>query len=189
LKIYVQLSESKATILPRAVKKAALKIKSTYNEREWWKKLSPQEQADYLQEHPTSSMSVRHNGIVKNIVHAGVSKAVNKIKKNRMEYKEGIDGIKNFKHGRELSDTQKEGVKKIAKAAAAVLVVGLAAALMFTPAGGAAMQITNDFLGKYFNREDKEAVAADSDDDYAQEFLNELGTWLKTQDVLKYAKS
>jgi hypothetical protein len=189
----IQISISAAPSPVRAAKKAVLKVKTTYKEREWWKKMSVEQQAQYLQEHPNSSLAERHNGIVTNVMHKGISTVVNKVKANRIEYKEGFDGLKNFKHGRELSDTQKAGVKKIAKTAALVLVGALALALLFTPAGGAARSITEDFLQHFYHRDpvgDSDAVASadDDDDSNMKDFTEQMALWLKAQDLTKYAK-
>ena len=167
---------------------------------DWWAKLNEKERSQYLKDHPESKMAKRHIGIMKNATHIAMGKIRGTIRKNRMEYKEGFDGIKSFKYGRPLSDSQKAGVKKIVKTAAVVVVAGLALAMMFTPLGGAAMQMTSDYINHLggvaadvddlFKGNGSGAVASDTTDDKCvDEFLDNFHKWVLTQDISKYSKS
>lgn len=94
-----------------------------------------------------------------------------------------------------MNETDKKGVKKIAKVVGGALLLSLAGIAMFTPLAGLGMQMAESFFQQHFQSGSSESSAApesvenkmDADEANMHELSTQMYEWLKTQDVEKLA--
>lgn len=117
-------------------------------EQTWWDRLSSDEQDEYLARHPKSRRRKTHvrGGLIKHAVLQSSNRVHHAVRSIGKSYRRGMRGIRNLKAGRSMSEAEKTGLKKTAIVVATVVVAALAAAALFTPLGGAALDISTDYL-------------------------------------------
>lgn len=114
----------------------------------WWDKLSSDEQDAYLERHPRSRRRKTHTkgSLLKHAVLVSSNKVHHAMRSIGKSYRRGMRGLRNLKAGRPMSGAEKEGLKKTGLVVATVVIAALAAAALFTPIGGAALDVSTDYL-------------------------------------------
>ncbi len=126
----------------------------------WWKEQSPEDQQKYLLRYPDSRFAIRHRTMARNLVARSNDKIKETAQKLGSDFHHGMDGIKAWRDGDEMTDDQKEGLKKTATKIGAVLVLSLIAISIFTPLGPAAME-----FGESWFRSTGSSLSGDDDED------------------------
>jgi hypothetical protein len=174
---------------------------------DWWDSLTPELQAEYLQKHPNSRKAKKHKGLVNNLVAASMDKIHEHTFKMGLEFRHGMEGLRAFKSGENMTDEQKEGLKNTAKVVGGILVGALVATALFTPLGPYAMDLGSHYMDKFMARDTSESKDISESgvnlhkhskkskrelDEQDKEDLNNLvmdmKNWLVKQDPVKLAK-
>jgi len=159
-------------------------------EQSWWDKLSADEQDAYLTRHPRSRRRKTHvkGSLLRHAVMVSSNRVHHAVRAIGKSYRRGMRGIRNLKAGKPMSGAEKEGLKKVGLVVATVVVAALAAAALFTPLGGAAVDVSTDYLNwlheQYANTgqaSDGPASASPSDRSALKEFHDGMLKWLLDQ--------
>lgn len=159
-------------------------------EQSWWDKLSADEQDAYLDRHPRSRRRKTHvkGGLLRHAVMVSSNRVHHAVRSIGRSYRRGMRGLRNLKAGRSMSGAEKEGLKKTGLVVATVVVAALAAAALFTPIGGASLDVATDYLGwlhgQYANTgqaSDGPASASPTDRETLKEFHDGMLKWLLDQ--------
>lgn len=172
---------------------------------DWWDRLSIERQNAYLRKHPNSKKAKRHRGIVRNLVAASLKKIHSHVHKLGHEFKDGMEGLRNFREGRPMTEEQKKGLTKTAKIVGGLVVGALVGIALFTPLGPYAMDLGKLYLdhltegkgdantsesgtnlGKHLKKE-KHAMEAEDEQDL-HHMTMDMTNWLLKQDPIKLAK-
>lgn len=117
---------------------------------DWWNKMSLKEQRAYLKQHPRSRKARRWRVGIRNTAMKATRHIQHEVRKMGHDYKNGMEGLRQLRKGKKMTDEQKEGLKKTAKRVGVLLIAALGTAAMFTPLQGVAMHLGDKYL-EYLN--------------------------------------
>lgn len=119
---------------------------------EWWNKMSLTEQKNYLRKHPKSKKARRWRVGIRNLSKKAIAPIHREIRHMGHTYREGMNGLRNLRSGKKMTDEQKDALKKVAKRMAKILMLSLGAAAMFTPLSGFAMELGDKYADGFKDR-------------------------------------
>jgi hypothetical protein len=161
----------------------------------WWEKLNADEQDAYLKRHPKSTRRKTHaNGVTKHVMMLASNEVHKHVKALGKNYRWGMKGIRALRSGQPMTPGQKQGLKKTAAVVAGLALVAVAGLALFTPLGGMAMEIGEEYIKHLQGQNSGEASASAADEpedknDAAtlDEFQQGLTAWLVKQDPKELA--
>lgn len=159
----------------------------------WWLKLPEDKKSAYIQKHPGSKYAKEHNRLKNTVKRAVKRKTKQVVESAKTNVKTAGRSVSSVMNGTATPE-QRTLVKKLAVGFAMAALGGLVLAAAFTPLGGYAMEVGEQFLREWGSKfADLDASSESSDDgqdvdpDVAalDKFQADLSNWIVSQDPEK----